>query len=581
MDEILVKYHRDDGGWGVPPQAPNFKVTAANRSAVLSWSVPETTEVDGKVICIAEGIVIRRSTAGYPLNENSGELVVDSTDLEGTYTDEDLTNGTTYYYRAFPYSDHNVFNREKYKSKGAATPTEAAMVYVNFTADDAIGEEVELTNGTVTKTAKINSSGTAYFEVYDIGEYRIGGQTVDITALATSYVLDEKLYGYDWTLPPTEADTEAQITYPSGVDNANFTPVPARGSDAVIDLGDWQDFHENFLKARPVMLNFDGTVAYELDHNDQTKKLDGTASDISNTSLNMNAMVEYPKRYMKRWTDANGKAHFRLSRIKLGDQYKCYPWLYGATEETALENDVIYMPMFEGASVGSKVRSNAGLTPMNSQAGATEWSQIQALGSGWQFDDFSDACYIGDLMFMMARSTDVQKHWGMGHYTGGSQASHLHATGSLKSYGPYYGGTGNTNHKFCWMENWYGDRWERTFGVWYINSILYVKDFPPYTTDGGVTNYKNLGRGIGGTSGGYISAVTYDEHGMIPQTASGADGKYVPDGAWFANGTQFLLRGADCGGGARVGLAFSVADPFSSSEWYFGPSPAYKKPLAA
>ncbi|MBR1523933.1 MAG: fibronectin type III domain-containing protein [Lachnospiraceae bacterium] len=578
MSDTTYKWRMDDAGWGVPPQPPNFTVTAGNQQATLSWNVPEYTKVDDQIVCTAGGIRIRRSTAGYPANENSGELILDTTELTGTYTDENLTNGTTYYYRAFVYSDHNVFNRDKYKSKGSATPSEAAVISVVYTASDADGEEIEATDGNTTITATI-TNGVARFSVYDTGTWTVGGQQVEVPQLGTVVTLNEKLYGFDWTLPPAEADTESQIFYPSGVDNYGLTPVAARGADADISLGDMQEIHD-FIGARPVMLNFDGTVAYELDHTDQTKKLDGTASDITDTSKNMNAMVEYPKRYIKRWT-ANGIGHCRISRVKLSDDYKCLPWLYGDDEATAVENDVIYMPMFEGGVASGKARSLAGLTPMNSQTGATEYSYISALGDGWQFDDVSDAAYIADLMFLMSKSTDVQKHWGYGHYTGGSGAGSLHTTGQLKSHGPYYGGTGNTDMKFMWMENWYADRWERTFGMYMINSIIYVKDFPPYTTDGNVTHYANTGHGITGTNGGYISGVTYDQHGLIPTAASGADGKYVPDGAWFTSGTLFLLRSCNCGNGFLAGLTFYLGGAFSNSGWLGGASPAYKKTHAA
>lgn len=606
MADWVYKAHRDEGGWGVAPQAPNFTVQNGNGNAVLSWNVPEYTTVDGQVICTAAGIRIMRSTDGYPKDENSGTRVLDTTGLSGTYTDSDLTNGTTYYYRAFPYSDHGVFNRDKYKSKGSATPSTAAKIRVIYTASEAIGNTITAVKGSTSVSAEIKSGtinvtttvktenpdgtttettettskevGVAFFEVSETGDWTVGGQTVTVSELGASVALEEKMYGYDWDID--ESDPESAITYPSGVDNSAFANVGKCGSDAEISLGDWQEFHD-WLGVRPVMLNFDGTVAAELNHSDQTKNLDGTTSSVADATTTQNAMVEFPKRYMKRYTDSSGVAHFRISRLKLGEDWKCYPWLYGDTESAAVENDVIYMPMFEGSNNSSKLRSLSGKTPINRQVGATEYSYITAMGDGWQFDDWSDAAMITDFMFMMAKSTDVQSHWGNGHNSGGSQASNLHTTGSLVSHGPFYGGTGNTNMKFMWMENWYGDRWERTFGVWYISNILYIKNFPPYTTDGTVTNYTNLNRGIGGTSGGYISAVSYDENGMIPKTISGSSTTYVPDGAGFAPGTMFLLRGGDCSSGLKIGTAVDMSNAFSSSSWNIGASPAFKKTHAA
>ena len=68
-----------------------------------------------------------------------------------------------------------------------------------------------------------------------------------------------------------------------------MTPAHMDFQNGVFDYGDWKNaffVREN----RPVMLNPDRTVAYELNHNDYSKKLDGTASDIYNTATNLNAM---------------------------------------------------------------------------------------------------------------------------------------------------------------------------------------------------------------------------------------------------------------------------------------------------
>ncbi|MBQ8039297.1 MAG: hypothetical protein IJ274_05430, partial [Lachnospiraceae bacterium] len=62
------------------------------------------------------------------------------------------------------------------------------------------------------------------------------------------------------------------------------------------------------------------------------------------------------------------------------------------------------------------------------------------------------------------------------------------------------------------------------------------------------------------------------------KTASGSQTTYVPDGCWFSNGTQFLVRGAACNASLLVGAAFNVNGPFSVSDWSIGPSPAYKNP---
>lgn len=493
--------------------------------------------------------------------------------------EDTVANGKTYYYAAFAYSDHDVYNRSGV-CEGQAAPTPNAKLDIVFTASEAATYKITAKKGEKSLTSAIGLNLMAHFELDETGEWIIGGQKLTVSKLGDEFIWNEKIWGFDWELK--EADTERSISYPVGVDNAKFTPVPACGADAEIDLGDWWEFHE-WTKARPVMLNFDGTVAYELNHNDQTKKKDGGASDISDTTKSMNAMVEMPKRYKRRWTTDDGIAHFRTCRLQLGDGWKCYNWMYGTTEDDAVELDYIYLPMFEGSSVNSKVRSIADQTPMNSQTISIELTQVQALGQGWQFEDYADESLITDYMFLMARSTDVQKHWGMGNSnTPGNVASTLHKTGLLKEYGPYYGGTGNTAMKIFWMENYYSNRWTRSMGIVYLSNTLWAKDFPPYTTNPSEATekngWKNLGHGVTGTSNGYISEVTYDEHGMLPKTVSGSQTTYVPDICAFKAGNHLLLWGNCCNAVYGCGCSFGFISDAPS--WGEGPSLAYKKPAA-
>ena len=578
-DVIYMHDHREEGGWGVEPDDISLTVGHGNGKVPLTWFVNEKTKINGQTISEVAGIIFKRSTDHIPKNENDGTTILDTTATSGTFEDTSVTNETTYYYNAFPYSKHKVYNRNSHG--GSTTPKAKAFVTVQFDCNAANGSTLTATQRDNSLTATVNAygytkGGSAYFELPTVGTWNISGVSVEIEELGKDVFLHGHVYGYDWLLPPAEADTESQISYPAGVNNENFGHVGVCGSDAEISVGDWQTFFDDFLKARPVMLNFDGTVAKELNHSDQTLNLDGTASNVANSSVTQNAMVELPKKYIKR-TASDGYGHFLISEFKLSDDFSCDPWLYGSDRDTAVENDNIYLPMFEGGVVSSKLRSLSGLTPINTQTGATERTYAQACGSGWDLDDYGDMCLISDFMLMVAKSTNVQTHWGMGHYAGGNDASSLHTTGSLVKTGPFYGGTGNTNMKFMWMENWYGDRWERTLGCMMISSTIRVKPFPPYTTDGTTTNWTSLGHGIGGTSGGYISSVTYSKDGWAPSVASGADGKYLPDGAWFNAGPTVLLRGASCSYGARVGLAFSLDNPWSSSYWIIGASLTFKK----
>ena len=97
------------GGGGTPQlcaQVENFRVIPGILSAILSWKAPEPDEDNSFV-----GARIVRKTGSAPNGINDGTVVYEGTAL--SYTDTGLTNGTTYYYRAFAYNDKRKYQTAK------------------------------------------------------------------------------------------------------------------------------------------------------------------------------------------------------------------------------------------------------------------------------------------------------------------------------------------------------------------------------------------------------------------------------------------------------------------------------------
>ena len=103
-------------------QSPNnmraFTATRASDTSVsLTFLEPEDSYMNDEILCSVKGVIIRMSTEKYPMNPNEGELVIDNTIL-GAYNTtplivENLENGETYYFSAFPYSTQRVYNLSK------------------------------------------------------------------------------------------------------------------------------------------------------------------------------------------------------------------------------------------------------------------------------------------------------------------------------------------------------------------------------------------------------------------------------------------------------------------------------------
>ncbi len=74
----------------LPANVSGFTATAGDKQVSLSWTNPTSDFA---------GVTILRKTGSYPTGPTDGTVVYDSTGT--SYTDTGLTNGTTYYYKAF------------------------------------------------------------------------------------------------------------------------------------------------------------------------------------------------------------------------------------------------------------------------------------------------------------------------------------------------------------------------------------------------------------------------------------------------------------------------------------------------
>ena len=79
-----------------PAQVSGLTATAADQQVTLTWTSPSDVDFTGAMI--------RYKTTGYPTSVSDGTLLVDKAGLPSSgdnYTQTGLTNGLTYYYRAF------------------------------------------------------------------------------------------------------------------------------------------------------------------------------------------------------------------------------------------------------------------------------------------------------------------------------------------------------------------------------------------------------------------------------------------------------------------------------------------------
>lgn len=167
----------------------------------VTWTDPDDVVYQGASLARWAGTKLVRKTGSAPANETDGTLVVDSTVKNAysttAYVDSGLVDGTTYYYRLFPYTDVG--------SVTAGTSFSAApnkhLTTMTVTKDcDAYAVAV----GTV-EVATITTDGdgllvaTSSDETVGIASVSNGKVVVELVSEGTITVTVRQLAGLEWS----------------------------------------------------------------------------------------------------------------------------------------------------------------------------------------------------------------------------------------------------------------------------------------------------------------------------------------------------------------------------------------------
>ena len=456
------------------------------------------------------------------------------------------------------------------KGNGTITATSnntsvAKIKSINQSTGVVTVESVNDTTGTAKITVKV-AEGTNYKAASDT--------TVSVTATFREY-----LYGFDLTI--ADSNPATRVTYPSDVENSGFAKAVMNFGGA-FSYGSWPSTPGEKFMPRPCMLRFNGTVDYYLNPNDYTKKADGTTSDVANMNYGGNAMMEWPKIYVKRW-ESNGVYHFRCSDMKVDSDYECW----SNYDKNNKEIPHFYTPIFFGSKDGSnRLRSISGQSNFVSNTAQTEVTYAKNNGADiWYTEVLSDRELVNDLLTMMFKSTDLQATAGYGVCS----ASAAIAPGSMNTKGLFWGAGDKTSGvKVFGMENWWGNIFRRIAG-WCISGGTQKVKLTRGTKDGttvGDYNFDGNGyktiSGVNLTRSGYISKMKTESFGRFPMEANGSTTTFEADQVWADSGNGYY---AYVGGGWGTDLR---CGPFCAS-LFDGPSSASTtigaalscKPLAA
>lgn len=523
-----------------------------------SYQVGESFDATGMVVTATYTNGATLVVGGYTVSPQTMTLGV--TEVTVSYTEGGITKTAT---QAVTVSNFSATLAIKAPTSCAIVVTLGGSTIASFTGTNSVYNVTVTDKGTYTITATrsdftgLSASKTAVIDT--------DGQTV---AVSLGFV-----YGFRITKAESNPSTRVSYLY----DAVGKTPAYMDYTNSAFNCGDWADAWF-ITDNKPLMLKSDGTVDYYLDPDDYTKKADGTASDVANSSYDGNAMAQFPLMWFNRYEDTTYE-YTIVADAAWSSDYKAY----AHTDANGNIKDYFYWSLFIGNLVGSKLRSLKGYAPMASKTASEEISYASANGAGWYTGTWSRYTLINDLCVLISKTTNLQTAFGNGFHQGSGTS--VNNTGTLSDKGQFFGyndATHTVKRFHCEFES---GQWLRLAGCIYNNGKFYIKMTPEgdgyRVTD--VTGMTDTGITIGGTSGGYISAMQNGDTGRLPKTVSGSETTYWCDVCWYNAGQLYYLivgGGSDNASGIGGAFTFQVKNAPSIASWNIGAGLSCDMPAA-
>lgn len=370
-----------------------------------------------------------------------------------------------------------------------------------------------------------------------------------------NYLMDENpVYGFIEDMDVK--GPSARVEYIGA--NKDYTPLSLNKSTGVMSLNSWRSFP--VIEAnKPYMVKSDGTPDYMLDENDYTLKSDGTASDVANTEYDGGAFSWITKIYKKSYMAGNKRVVMYCMRPREGFE----PVGFKDTDDRELEG--IWLPMFYGSMVGSKMVSLSGLQPAHSQTTAEQKAAMDAFSDRAAFLGGPIVEVITDLLIMFAGTTDIQEAYGLGNCNGYN--SSLAPTYGVKENaviggGQFYGTSDGKSLNKIFHSIVLGSYQQYMRDPYELVVNGRVKVSKNYTYDLTGASYEDTGINVPNGPGRWEYPLRYQEvdgYGSIPAIVfdGGSTATASCDGLYRHTSQETMTavarRFGDCGGGRLCG----------------------------
>ena len=339
---------------------------------------------------------------------------------------------------------------------------------------------------------------------------------------------DAKLYGV--RIDTANINPETAVEYTD--DAVGFSPMS--GGDGNFSWGSWE-VPFRALGVRPCVFK-NGAVNYYLNPNDYSKKIDGSAADIT-SGADGDVMVEFPKIYWK-FSQDGAYRYIQMSKVPR-DGFVCLAHTRGATEV-----DSIHIGAYHGVVTGGKLRSLSGASPTASKTHPAFRVDAHANGEGYEQLLFYQITLLQVLYVIFFKNLNAQTALGRGYVDAAAKIN----TGATDANGMFWGSTSGTQQvKFCGIEDFYGNVRDWVDGLWSTSRTdparkLWIAtdafDTVPYVHDGErwvdassrPDNYLEYGTGFAANIDGYIKDIHgANETGFVIVNNGGSETTYYCD----------------------------------------------------
>lgn len=444
--------------------------------------------------------------------------------------------------------------------------TEVILTWVNPTNDDFAGVKVVRKTGayptnendgtiiaqgkiTTFKDVGLTNNTTYYYQIFPYDTQGNHNRNTDnrISATPIPYFI------YGVKIEKANSNPETSVTYTD--DAVGMTPMA--GNNGNFSYGSWANTYP-LNEIKPCVFK-NGVVQYYLNPNDYTKKMDGTAADIT-TGNDGDVMIEFPKVWWKIYDDGT-YLNVKFATAQVDETFKAL-----AHKRGSVEKDKIYISAYHGWKDGSnKLRSLSGKTPTASQTIGTFRTQAQANGVGYDQFPYFPLLMLQVLGTVWFRSRDSQSALGRGFVDGNSAAT---TTGGTNTKGLFYGETtGKKQLKFAGIEDFWGNVRYLIDGI-YSDSNRHILIGTDNFNDTGV-GYADYGQGATADISGYIDQIQGGtETGFIVKSKDGSETTYYCDVGRLYAGRLACFGGtwsvASNAGAFFLYLSLTASDSYSS-----------------